>query len=121
MAVTSGVNVTIGVPSETLEGDGTLMTCTVGGDIPKEYIIMYWYKWKSITDKHRVFLFVSYQNLHRAENDLLDTSNKSRAVGKWIGFVYHLYINNTVLSDDAVYSCACDAEEDFTRLKVNGE
>ena len=97
------------------------MTCTVGGNIAKEDIRIDWYKWTSGTDKHRVFLFVNSQNLHRAENDLVDASNKPRAVGKLIGFVYHLYINKTVLSDDAVYSCIIYAEEDYTRLIVNGE
>ena len=115
------MNVTIGVPSETLEGDGTLMTCTVGGDITKEDIRIDWYKWKSINESQRVFLFVNSINLHRSENDLLDESNKPRAVGRLVGFVYHLYINKTVLSDDAVYSCVIDAEEDYTRLIVNGE
>ena len=121
MAVISGVNVTISVPSETLEGHGALMTCTVGGNIAKEDIRIDWNKWKSIYGSQRVFLFVNSINLHRAENDLVDASNKSRAVGKWIGFVYHLYINNTVLSDGAVYSCLVRAEEDAKRLTVNRE
>ena len=97
------------------------MTCTVGGNIAKEDIHIYWYKWTSGSEGPRVFLFVNSQNIHRAENDLVDASNKPRAVGKLIGFVYHLYINKTVLSDDAVYDCVVDATGDFTRLKVNGE
>ena len=123
MAQNSAVNVTIGVPSETLAGDGALMTCTVGGDITIENIRIDWYKWKSSKQPLRVFLFVNSNTipLHRAENDLLDASNESRAVGQLVGFVYHLYINTTVLSDDAVYSCVLDAIGDFTRLKVNGE
>ena len=121
MAVISGVNVTIGVPSETWEGDGTLMTCTVGGNISKEYIRIDWYKWKSSEHALRVFLFVNSPPFHRAENDLLDASNESRAVGQLVGFVYHLYINKTVLSDDAVYSCVLDAKEKFSKLTVNGE
>ena len=121
MAVNSDITVSIAVPSETLEGDGALMTCTVGGDITKEDISIYWYKWTSGSEGPRVFLFSASKNIDRAENDLVDASNKPRAVGQLVGFVYHLYINKTVLSDDAVYSCVVDAEEDFTRLKVNGE
>ena len=121
MAQNSAVNVTIGVPSETWEGDGALMTCTVGGDIPKEAINIYWYKWTSGSDKHRVFLFSASKNIDRAENDLVDASNKPRAVGQLVGFVYHLYINKTVLSDDAVYSCFVDAKQDLRKLTVNGE
>ena len=115
------VNVTIGVPSETWEGDGTLMTCTVGGNITKETIRIDWYKWKSSNGTQRVFLFVNARNIHRAENDLSDTSTKPRAVGQLVGVVYHLYINKTVLSDDAVYSCVIGITEDSTRLIVNGE
>ena len=121
MAVTSGVSVKISVPSETWAGDGALMTCTVGGNISKEDIRIDWYKWTSGTDKHRVFLFVNSENLHRAEKDLVDTSNKPRAVGQLVGYVYHLYINKTVLSDDAVYSCVLDPNGDFSKLTVNGE
>ena len=97
------------------------MTCTVDGDIPKEYINIYWYKWKSSEERLRVFMFANSRDVHRAENDLVDTSNIPRAVGQLVGFVYHLYINKTVLSDDAVYSCLLDAEEDSRKLTVNGE
>ena len=114
---------TIGVQSETWEGDGTLMTCTVGGNITKDYMIIRidWFKWKIVTHKERIFLFVNSRNLHQPGNDLLDTSNKSRAVGQLVGLVYHLYINKTVLSDDAMYSCRLGGAEDSTRLTVNGE
>ena len=97
------------------------MTCTVGGNITNEAIRMDWYKWKTVSHKERIFLFVNARNIRLAENDLLDTSTKPRAVGQLVGFVYHLYINKTVLSDDAVYSCAMSSAEDSTRLTVNGE
>ena len=117
VAYGSRVKVTIGVPSETWEGDGALMTCTLGGNITKEAIRIDWYK----GNKELIFLFVNSRNLHRADNDLLDTSNRSRAVGQLVGFVYHLYINKTVLSDGALYYCAVGGTEDSTRLIVNGE
>ena len=97
------------------------MTCTVGGNIIRENIKIYWYAWKVGNKKQRVFLFVNSRNLHRAEGDLVDTSNKPRAVGQLDGFVYYMYINKTVLSDDAVYSCAHEYAEDHKRLFVNGE
>ena len=112
------VHLEIGVPSETWEGDGALMTCTWSSVRVHK---IEWYKRKLGSEKQRVFLFVSSENVHRAENDLLDTSSKPRAVGQLVGLVYHLYINKTVLSDDAVYSCALSGTEDSTRLLVNGE
>ena len=116
---------TVSVPSETWEGDGTLMTCTVGGDVAQEDIDRIdWFKWTSDTDKHRVFLFVRSRSIQRAEKDLVDASNKPRAVGQLAGFVYHLYINTTILSDDAVYSCLnglYGPVEDARRVIVNRE
>ena len=115
------MKVTIGVPSETWEGDGALMTCTLTGDtgdIISQNIRIDWWKYNN-----RVFLFDNARNIHRAENDLLDTSNKPRAVGQLAGFVYHLYINKTILSDDTRYFCFLDTPyaHDSTRLIVNGE
>ena len=117
------MKVTIGVPSDTWEGDGTLMTCTLAGDINSTNIRIEWYKWKSNGESQRVFLFDNARNIHRAENDLLDTSNKPRAVGQLVGFVYHLYINKTVLSDVSPYYCILDTTYayDYTLLTVNGE
>ena len=121
VAYRSRVKVTIGVPSETWEGDGALMTCTVTGDITSENIRIDWYKWNSNKELQRVFLFDNARNIHRAENDLLDASNKPRAVGQLVGFVYHLYINKTVLSDDYKYYCVIGLTRNSTRLIINGE
>ena len=118
MAAGGDVKVAIAVPSATWEGDGALMTCTLTGDIISQNIRIDW--WKS---NNRVFLFDNARNIHRAYDDLLDTSNKPRAVGQLVGFVYHLYINKTVLSDDTAYYCFLDTPYayDSTRLRVNGE
>ena len=97
------------------------MTCTVGGDIDRENMEIYWNKFKYGNETQRVFLFVNSRDVHRAKNDLPDASNKPRAVGQLVGFVYHLYINNTVLSDDAQYSCYHRSVGDMRRLIVNGE
>ena len=110
------------VPPETLEGEGALMRCTIISGWSNDRLE--WYKGGDPNTRKRVFLYVRAAGLHRASNDLVNTTvepNKDRAVGRMVGNVYELYINKTVLSDEAIYSCRVDLVYISQRLTVNGE
>ena len=109
-----GVDVTLEDPP--WEGEGTLMRCTVNACV--DSCVINWYKDVS-NIKERVYLFVRSKGvtvIARAENDLVN-----RAVGRLVGDVHQLYINETALTDEATYTCEVGYVNGSKHLTVNGE